>query len=163
MNTDKSTDRWFSQWPSVLISVIISVICVFSCAISVWADTKQWSGSYDALSWDNDANWFLSGVPALADDVIIDLQGATVDISNYTKGFKAKSLTIGGRTDSTVTFGNFVYGIIATDNDTDNALYIRNGGTVIAQGGGGTVTLKGKLKFLRAVIPDEPAFMFGAE
>ena len=157
------TKKSLSPIQKVAVPFLISVLICFFMTISVYADMKQWSGRTDALSWAKDGNWFPGAIPTLLDDVFIDLQDASVNISDYAKGFKAKSITAGGRTDSTLTMGSFVYGTITPENNTDNALYIRKGGTVIAQGGGGTVTLKGALKFYEADIPDEPAFIFGAE
>ena len=144
------------------IAISVMVFVLFS-AFSVYADTKQWSGKYDGLSWYEDSNWFPSGIPTLSDSVIVDTQGSSVAVSEMSEVCKASSLTVGGRTDSTVIMENFVYGTIAPDNATDSALYIRKGGELILQGGGGVITLKGALKNSEEAIPDEPAFMFGAE
>jgi len=144
------------------VGYIIGIIIFLLFPTQAWADYKQWSGKDDAVSWSKAGNWFSRGVPTLLDNVIVNKQDADVTISNMTGGFKAKDLTVGGRTDSTVTIGNFVYGSIEPASGTDSAIHIRKGGTVVLQGAG-VITVKGKLENSEEPIPDEPAFMFGAE
>ena len=146
----------------VLLFPIFLVFLLLNCG-GVCAEDKQWSGNDDALSWEKDINWFFNGVPALADNVVINAQGASVTISKTSEIFNAASLTVGGRTGSTVTVENFVYGLIDPASSADNALYIRKDGEVVLQGGGGVVTLKGMFMNSEQTIPNEPAFMFGAE
>ncbi|MFH0855787.1 MAG: hypothetical protein V1869_04700 [Candidatus Omnitrophota bacterium] len=157
------TSPFFSSPFSLIFSLSLFIFVLFFSCSGARADTKQWSGKADAASWDKAGNWFPKGVPGSSDDAVVDKQGAGVVISKVSEVFKAKSLTAGGRTDSTVTAENFVYGLIAPDNVTDKALYIRKGGEVVLGGGGGIITLRGAFKNSEEAIPDEPAFMFGAE
>lgn len=163
IDTDNNTEKTLMKTlQSVLISVIISVMFIFSCAISAWADTKQWSGEYDLSSWNKDNNWFPAGVPTTANDVIINGQSYNVVISDTAKVFKAKSIAMGGRQASTLTASNFVYGLISPADTADIALYTKKGGDVTLEGAG-TITMTGSYKNSEETVPDEPAFVFKAE
>jgi hypothetical protein len=148
--------------PLTAARIIYGIIISLFFFTQAWADYKQWSGKYDAVSWSKDGNWFSSGIPTLSDNTTVNTTAANVVISNVFGGFKAKDLAVGGRADSTVTAENFVYGFIEPASGTDNALLIRKGGLVVLQGAG-VITLKGKFKNSEETIPDEPALMFGAE
>ena len=138
------------------------LILFFLLTSSAYADIKQWTGRDDAVSWNKEGNWFANGVPTIADTVVVNLQGASAEISNINTIFKAESLTVGGRTDATITAKSFVYGLIEPASSADYALYIRKGGLAVLQGTG-IITLKGQFKSSEELIPDEPAFVFGAE
>ena len=143
------------------IALVLFFICglaVGNCLLS-WAEEKQWSGAGDGASWQDSSNWFPATVPAAGDEVNIDAAGARVSAA---KTFYSKSVTVGGRQESSFTIENFIYGTIIPARVTDNALYIRKDGTVIVTGAA-SVTLKGILKNSDDSLVEEPAFMFGAE
>lgn len=160
MNAEGVNQRGYQRVSASILIIYGIILLLFSTQAR--AEDKQWTGTYDASSWGNDANWFSSGVPTVSDDATITVQDASVLISDASKAFNAKSITVAGRADSTLTAADFVYGLISPSAATDNALYIRKGGNVILQGTG-TITLKGRFKNSEETLPDEPAFMFGAE
>ena len=123
------------------------------------ADEKQWSAGGDGLSWEDSANWFPQVVPTASDDVSIDATNASVLAA---KTFNARSLILGGREESAFTTADFVYGAIAPNKNTDNALYIKKDGSITLKGAG-DITLKGAFKNSEESLPAEPAFMFSAE
>jgi hypothetical protein len=76
------------------------------------------------------------------------------------QAFEARSVTLGGKKQSSLTVSNFAGGTVAPDNPTDLAIHNRRDGTLILKGSAGTLTLKGAYKDSEEVIPDEPSFMF---
>jgi len=132
---------------------------VFLFSVSVYAGDKQWSSGGDGSSWADASNWFPDAIPTASDNVSIDTEDADVTASET---FSAQSLTIGGREESAFTTADFVYGKIAPDDSTQEALYIRKDGAVTLAGPG-TITLEGAFKNSQEALSSEPAFMFGIE
>jgi hypothetical protein len=143
---------------------LISVICVWllvflAVPICAWATEKQWSGGGDAAAWEDSANWSPTGVPSSSDSIIIDATGAAVATGET---FTAKTLTVGGRTESSFTTKDFVFGTVSPSSGTDAALYIKRGGLATLTGSG-DITLKGSFKNSEESLFKEPSFMFVAE
>ncbi|MFC1632242.1 hypothetical protein ACFL2I_06785 [Candidatus Omnitrophota bacterium] len=124
-----------------------------------YAEQKVWSGDGDGSSWSDDDNWSPAVEPASADEALIDAAGAAV---SFEQTFSAKSITVGGREDTTLTIGNFIFGTIAPDSSSDPALVNRSGGTITLQGAG-VITLQGKYEGSKEGLTDEPSFMFWLE
>ena len=125
----------------------------------VYAADKSWVGSGDASTWADQLNWLPSGVPTSVDDVIIDLEDASVIAG---KTFEARSLTIGGASSSSFSSDNFIYGTMAPSSASDDALYIRKDGTATLKGEG-AITLKGKFKNTEEALVGEESFIFTLE
>jgi len=137
---------------------IISFLVIFFSPISVSAADKQWSASGDGISWEDAYNWADIGVP-LASDTVTIINTASVLIS---KTFYAKSLSIGGRNESSLETSDFVYGVIAPDSNTDYAVSLKKDAALTLKGPG-DITLKGQLLITEQSSDTEPSFMFTAE
>lgn len=120
-----------------------------------WAESKIFSGAGDGTSWQVAENWSPVESPGAGDAITIDLKDAVVSIIH---DFQAQSVYVGGRTASTLEAQSFVFGTITPVSNTDNALWIRNGGYVVLKQAG-VITLKGTLKFSNETLPDEPSPM----
>jgi len=144
----------------ILLSVYYFVCCLWPVDCGpVMADSKSWDSGGDDSSWNDSDNWHPAAVPVIADDIIIDYDGASV-LCDAT--FRAKSVTIGGRETSEMTSDNFVYGLIEPDMPSEVAILNRRGGHIILKGAG-TLTLKGEYKDSEAGLGAEPSFMFWVE
>jgi len=141
-----------NKWLSVLLLVVFSVLF----ATVACADEKVWSAGGDETTWSDDDNWFPAVEPNSEDDVTIDMEDASV---TCTETFKAKSIVVGGRTSSTLTSNNFVYGTVTPDSASDVALDNKKGGTIILKGAG-TLTLGGQYRSSEESLISEPSFMF---
>lgn len=126
---------------------------------TAFAEEKQWSGAGGSTTWEDASNWFPAALPALTDDVVINLEDAEVAASEK---FFARTLSIGGREASAFTANDFVDAVIAPESNTDNALHIRKDGLVVLKGAG-SIVVKGSFKNSEEALPSEPAFMFGIE
>lgn len=142
------------------IAASIIIVC-FACILisPVEAAEKTWVGSGDAATWADDDNWYESGAPSLSDDVVIDVEDATV---NCSQTFYANSITLGGREGATLISNNYIYGTVQPGSTSDEAVHIRSGGTLILTGSG-TLTVKGQYKDSEELSADEPSFMFWLE
>lgn len=138
------------------IILVVFILALFFGISSAQAAEKQWSGQGDGTNWQDYLNWFPDAVPVAADNVSIDASGASVSAS---KTFSAKTLTVGTRYDSTFTSEDFIYGTLAPDANTTNALSIGKEGTVVLKGPG-TITLKGPLYLSQSSTVSESGFMF---
>lgn len=136
--------------------LLILFLAVTSLTASAWAADKSWKGEGQQGDWFDSANWLPSGKPTQADDSKIDMKDAQVDIGQT---FEAKSLTIGGKKNSTVDVSNFVNGTLTPSDPTNEALTVRRDGKLVLKGSSGKLTLKGGYKDSEEVIPDEPSFM----
>lgn len=121
-----------------------------------YAADKNWIGTGDNTTWADGQNWFPNGEPTSADNATIDLKDA---YATAKRTFEAKSLSIGGAADSTFATDDFIYGNLIPDSFSDNALYIRKGGTVVLRGQG-TIKLKGMFKNSEETFTGEESFMF---
>lgn len=139
----------------------IFVFCLLSLVASLqslsYAEDKNWNAAGDQSNWLDDANWMPAGAPTAADDVRVDLQDASVTIP---EAFNAKSITLGGKKQSSLSVSNFVTGKVEPASSSDIAVTNRRDGTLILKGSAGQVTLKGGYKDSEQVIADEPSFMF---
>jgi hypothetical protein len=140
----------------VFIFVFISVLMGFSAE----AAEKNWSGAGDGALWSDDDNWSPAVAPTGADDVLIDIEGASAACDQT---FAAKSVTLGGRETAALTIQDFVYGDIAPATGSTTAFLNRSGGTFRLQGAAGTVTLSGGYKDSEETLVSEPSFMFWVE
>ena len=140
--------------------VVLFVSIIFNVCTLGWAEDKSWTGDGDASSWFDAANWLPGVVPTESDDTKIDLLGASVSLP---QAFQAKSVTLGGKRESSLTVSNFAVGTIEPDNPTDLAVHNRRDGYLILKGSAGKITLKGGYKDSETVIPDEPSFMFNVQ
>ncbi|MFC1699607.1 hypothetical protein ACFL1I_06610 [Candidatus Omnitrophota bacterium] len=143
---------------------VITFVALFFalCALHLtqcYAEQKVWSGDGDGSSWSDDDNWSPAVEPSAADEALIDAAGAAV---SFEQTFSAKSITVGGREDTTLTIGNFIFGTLAPDSSSDPALVNRSGGTITLQGAG-VIALQGKYEASKESLTDEPSFMFWLE
>ena len=117
---------------------------------------KNWNGEGSSADWFDNGNWLPSGKPGVQDDAKVDVRDASVEIGQT---FGVKSLTIGGKKNSTLNVSNFVSGSLEPDNESDDALVNRKDGKLVLKGSSGKITMKGAYKDSEEVIPDEPGFM----
>ena len=122
----------------------------------VYAADKNWIGAGDASTWADAKNWFPNTVPNSADNVTIDLQGSNV---TATQTFEAKSLYIGGSSDSAFSTNDYIYGTLIPDSSSNYALYIRKGGFVVLSGQG-IITLRGTFINTEETLSGQESFMF---
>ncbi len=136
------------------------LFCLLSLVASLssksFAEDKNWSGEGDQTDFFNDANWLPAGKPTAEDDAKIDMRDTQVEVG---QAFDAKSLTIGGKKNSTVNVSNFVTGTLEPSDPANDALVLLRDGKLILKGSAGKITLKGGYKDSEEVIPDEPSFM----
>lgn len=135
------------------------LLLVFFLPFSAYAAEKQWSGAGDGIYWSDPDNWSPTGVPTASDDVTISLEKTNVYVAET---FYAKTITVGGRGEATLTVQNFVYGYVTPDDTSSTALDIRKDGNIIFQGAG-DIIVKGKLGTSQQTVVSEPAFMFVVE
>lgn len=121
-----------------------------------YAADKNWVGAGDVSTWADAKNWFPDTVPTSADNVTIDLKAANVTAA---RTFEAKSLYVGGASNSTFSTNDFIYGNLIPDSSSDNALYIRKDGTVVLTGQG-IIKLKGTFKNSEEALSGQESFMF---
>ncbi len=138
----------------VTLSLLTTVFCLPS---TVFAEDKSWTGSGDGADWFDAANWLPAVAPTASDDATIDVEGADVSLP---QAFEAKSITLGGKKQSSLTVSNFATGTVEPANATDLAFHNRRDGLLVLKGSTGKITLKGAYKDSEEVIPDEPSFMF---
>ena len=138
------------------LSAIFIAVLLNTCALG-WAEDKNWTGSGDASDWFDAANWLPAVAPTASDDATINLLNASVSLP---QSFQAKSVTLGGKKESTLTVSNFAVGTVSPGNSSDLAVHNRRDGHLILKGSAGRVTLKGSYKDSEEVIADEPSFMF---
>jgi hypothetical protein len=132
---------------------------MFTCFISVLpaqAADKSWNAGGDQTGWFDGANWLPALAPTESDDVMINLLDASVTVPQT---FDAKSITIGGKNESTLTVSNFVSGTVEPTDSSDLAFHNRRNGHLILKGSTGKVTLRGTYKDSETVIPGEPSFV----
>ncbi len=80
--------------------VIPLLASLLSFTMQAQAGTVTWTGG--TTDWNTGSNWSGAAVPLSTDDVVIDLDGATVTLPNGT-AFTVNSLTLGGGTGTTET------------------------------------------------------------
>jgi hypothetical protein len=138
--------------------IVTVVICALSaaCCPEASAADKNWIGAGDATTWADAKNWLPNTVPTSADNVTIDLKDANVTAAQT---FAAKSLYIGGASNSTFSTNNFIYGNLIPDSSSGYALYIRKGGMVILNGQG-IITLRGTFINTEETLSGQESFMF---
>ncbi len=131
------------------------IAMVLQVPVPVFAAVKTFSGGGDGTTWHDISNWVSPGVPAQTDAVTVDKVSANLSIQ---KDFTAQSITVGGRTTSTLSAESFVFGtIVPTSTGTSTpAILIRKGGTVVLHGSG-TIKLKGPFKNTEESLPTEPS------
>ena len=140
----------------IILCLLVVFLGLFNMPVIASAAEKAWTGDGDASSYSDDDNWSPASEPTSADDITIDAEDASVVC---TRTFKAKSITIGGRQEPTLTSNNFVYGTIEPESSSDVAICNRRGATVTLKGAG-TITVKGQYKDSEESLTPEPSFMF---
>ena len=125
-------------------------------AASAAAEDKTWNADSAQTNWFDGINWLPEGAPGASDDVVLDKLDSSVAIGG---DFNVKSLTIGGKKNSTLTTNNFVIGEVKPANTTDIAVLNRRNGKLILKGSAEKIKLKGAYKDSEEVIPDEPGLM----
>ncbi|MFA5148890.1 MAG: hypothetical protein WC491_07185 [Candidatus Omnitrophota bacterium] len=141
---------------------VISIMLFASIAAAqgtAFCADKNWIGGGDASTWADGKNWQPEGAPTSVDGVTIDLDGASVTAAET---FESVSVVVGGGNTSAFSTENFIYGNIVPSSSSDEALYIKKGGTVILNGAG-TITLKGMFKNSEETVTGEESFMFTLE
>ena len=141
----------------LLILFILFILVGVGMDKVVWAEDKSWNATGDAVDWFDDANWYPSAAPSLADDVAVDFLDASVNIP---KNFQAKTLTLGGKKNVELSVDNFITGQVAPGNTAAVALSNRKGGHMTMRGSAGKVTLKGSYKSSKKPLSEEPSFTF---
>lgn len=136
----------------------IVIFCVLSAAASPEASAadKNWVGAGNASTWADAKNWLPDTAPTSADNATIDLKDANVTAAQT---FEAKTLYIGGAGNSIFSTNDFIYGNLVPASSSDNALYIRKGGTVVLTGQG-IIKLKGIFKNSEEALTGQESFMF---
>ncbi|MCK5306065.1 MAG: hypothetical protein KAJ66_02945 [Candidatus Omnitrophica bacterium] len=136
--------------------VVIYGVWIADCGL-VCAEEKTWSGAGDGVSWSDDDNWFPASVPNSENEVLIDAKDLSVKCEST---FKAKSIDIGTRENSTLTSENFVFGVVAPDSSSNVAISNHSKGKVVLRGAG-VLTLQGQYQDSEeSVSIDEPSFLF---
>lgn len=138
----------------ILLLIIISMI-----AVSAHAGEKTWSGAGDDVTYSDGDNWYPTGSPTLADDLVIDAEDASI---TCTETFYANSITIGGRETVTLASGGYVLGTVQPATTSGVAIDNRLTGTLTLSGPG-KLKLKGQYKDSEAGLTAEPSFMFWVE
>jgi hypothetical protein len=128
--------------------------------VPAFAADKNWNASGDAADWTDDQNWSSWGVPTAADDVSLNYQDASV---NVTQTFNAKTLTLGSNRNSTMTVEDFITGTVAPAASSDVAVLNAQQGKLILKGPAGKVTLKGQYKESDQTLADQPSLIFYAQ
>jgi hypothetical protein len=134
-------------WTWLLMAALAAPAC---------AAEKNWNAQGDAAAWTDSENWLSEGAPSDEDDAKIDMRDSAVTIG---QGFESKSLTIGGKHNSTVSVSNFSIGTLEPENPTDEALFLRRQGKLILKGSAGKLTVRGAFKDSEEIIPEEPSFL----
>jgi hypothetical protein len=137
----------------------ITLCIIFSTGSYTYAADKVWGGGGDETSWSDDDNWSPAAEPTSADDALIDAEDASVVCAQT---FAAKTVTLGGRENTSLTTNNFVFGTIAPDTSSDVAILNRGGGTLTLTGAG-VITVHGKYQDSEESLVNEPSFMFWIE
>ncbi len=137
----------------VLGFLLLSSIFLLPCA---YAAEKSWNASGDQVDWFDDANWNPAVAPTASDDTMVNLTDASVMVG---QNFGVKSLTIGGKRESTVSVKNMITGTVEPASPTDLAVFNRKDGHLVLKGSAGKITLRGAYKDSEEIIPDEPSFM----
>jgi len=145
----------------IIIVFIFIIVAVGATrrVVPTEAAEKNWAGGGDSSTWPDDDNWSPAAEPTTADDVLIDVENATVTCDET---FKAKSIIVGGRETSNITTNNFIFGTVSPDETSDVAMMTRSGGTITLTGAG-TITLTGRYKDSEESLDPEPSFMFWLE
>ncbi len=120
------------------------------------AAEKSWNAAGDQVDWFDDANWNPAVAPTASDDTMVNLTDASVMVG---QNFGVKSLTIGGKRESTVSVKNFITGDVEPGSPSDLAVFNRKDGHLVLKGSAGKITLRGAYKDSEEIIPDEPSFM----
>ena len=119
------------------------------------ASSKVFIGSGDGTGWHDAANWFETGVPSIADVVVINKAG----IAALTQDdFEAQSVTVAGKAVSSWTVDTHVYGSLTPPTTRDPAIYIRKDGTVVLSGSG-VIVMHGPLKNSEERLATEASVM----
>ena len=119
-------------------------------------NTITWTGSGDGEDWFGEDNWSPTGEPDSTKDVFVNTTDADVTIN---KTYEAKSITVGGSAESTVTSENFIFGTVSPDTVNDVAVLNRKDGHLVLKGAG-TVTLTGQYQDSEETTANQPTFMF---
>ena len=141
---------------------ILAVFLIFLAGMAgpVLADQKNWMAGGDKSDWFDDANWYPAATPTAADDAIVDILDASVDVP---RTFHAQSITLGGKKASTIGIDNFTEGDVIPAAVSDDAIYNRKNGLFVMKGSAGKVKLSGTYRTSRATVAEEPSFMFYAQ
>jgi hypothetical protein len=137
--------------------LMVFVLCclIFTPSASHAAE-KSWNASGDQVDWFDDANWNPAVAPTASDDTMVNLTDGSTSIG---QNFGVKSLTIGGKRESTVSVKNFITGTVEPASPSDLAVFNRKDGHLVLKGSAGKITLRGAYKDSEEIIPDEPSFM----
>lgn len=144
--------------PAFAGMTLLLAFCVLLPAAS--AAEKTWTGSGDASDWFDDDNWTPAAAPTSADDVLINLEDASVKTS---KTFEAKSLKVGGTAASTLVTDPFIFGTVAPADTAETAVTNRRQGHWTIKGSSGVVSLKGSYKDSEETLAKQPSLVFFVE
>ncbi len=139
--------------------IVFVLLWTMDCGLwtfSAHAAEKSWNAAGDQVDWFDDANWNPGVAPTASDDTMVSLTDGSVTIG---QNFGVKSLTIGGKRESTVSVNNFITGVVEPASPTELAVFNRKDGHLVIKGSAGKITLRGAYKDSEEIIPDEPSFM----
>ncbi len=139
-----------------LFTGVLVLWCLVTASAVVFAAEKSWNAAGDQVDWFDDANWNPAVAPTASDDTMVNLTDGSTSIG---QNFGVRSLTIGGKRESTVTVKNFITGAFEPGSPSDLAIFNRKDGHLVLKGSAGKITLRGAYKDSEEIIPDEPSFM----
>lgn len=135
---------------------VFFLLMLFALAAPAAHAEKNWLGEGDGFNWTDDTNWFPVMAPTLSDDVVVNVLDAPVVLHD---SFSARSLSIGGNVNSSVTVDPFVSGLVAPGNSSDVAVLNGVKGKMTLKSGSGVVKLRGSYKDSETPLSDEPALV----
>ena len=147
-----------SAVPFTFFSIFFLLFSIF-CFLSsdLYAETKTWNSPDGEGEWSDETNWYPEGVPGSQDDVMINGAGAKVTAEST---YRAKSLTLGGHHESSLTSEEFVSGTVEPASVNDVAILNRKDGYYELKGGAGTVHVRGTYKDSEESMAEKPSFVF---
>jgi len=123
------------------------------------AGEKTWNAAGDGEVWSDDDNWLPAVAPTSSDDVVISSINSTATCSET---FEAKSITVGGRGQSTLVSEDFIFGSVTPETTSNIGILNRQDGKLVLKGAG-TLTVRGQYKDTEESLTSQPSFLFWVE
>ena len=136
---------------SVATVARVVVAAALSCVVPAFADTLTWTGGGDGVTWNDSANWSLSGdhlIPQTGDSVIIDIGETATTVSNNIENLSLKKFTARGQNDIALTIAGNPIGLAGVSSVNTiiwtNCCSIVLNADISLSGGNGTMFFGGK-------------------